>query len=158
MEKMNEKTTCARLFNGLFREQSAKFVYRILLCFILLIPASSVCAQSNEDKVEIQLKKGGDDFISNNEGVSERDFELEAILPIAMYDTLNDNLVFISQYVTFESVTYYIMDDNGIIVETDEIILPKNIEVISHLLQLSPGSYIIVLEIDGVYFQGMFVK
>lgn len=38
MEKMmNEKTTCARLFNGLFREQSAKFVYRILLCFILLI-------------------------------------------------------------------------------------------------------------------------
>lgn len=156
---MNEKTICARLFNGLFKEQSAKFVYRILLCsFLFLSGTITVCAQSNDDKVEIQLKKGGDDFISNNEGVSKRDLELEAILPIVMYDALNDNLAFISQYVTFESVTYYIMDDNGIIVETDEIILPKNIEVISHLLQLSPGSYIIVLEIDGVYFQGMFVK
>lgn len=158
MDKMNEKTICARLFNGLFKEQSAKFVYRILLCsFLFLSGTITVCAQSN-DTFQIVLEKVPVDDELDNKGLPKRDLELEAILPIVMYDALNDNLVFISQYVTFESVTYYIMDDNGIIVETDEIVLPKNIEVISHLLQLSPGSYIIVLEIDGVYFQGMFVK
>lgn len=158
MDKMNEKTICVRLFNGVFKKQSAKFVYRILLCsFLFLSGTITVCAQSN-DTFQIVLEKVPVDDELDNKGLPKRDLELEAILPIVMYDALNDNLVFISQYVTFESVTYYIMDDNGIIVETDEIILPKNIEVISHLLQLSPGSYIIVLEIDGVYFQGMFVK
>lgn len=158
MDKMNEKTICVRLFNGVFKEQSAKFVYRILLCsFLFLSGTITVCAQSN-DTFQIVLEKVPVDDELDNKGLPKRDLELEAILPIVMYDALNDNLVFISQYVTFESVTYYIMDDNGIIVETDEIVLPKNIEVISHLLQLSPGSYIIVLEIDGVYFQGMFVK
>ena len=156
MEKINEKTTCVRLFNGLFREPSLKFVYRILQCFLLLITASSVCAQSNDGKVEIQLRKGGDDFISNNEGLPERNFEFETILPIAMYDVSNDNLVFISQHVTFESVVYYIVDEFGYVLQQGEIALRKGDEVELFLPLLSVGSYKIVLEIGEEYFWGEF--
>ena len=73
-----------------------------------------------------------------------------------MYDVSNESLLLISPYVTFESVTYYIMDANGIIIATDEIDLPKNVEVILPLLQLSRGSYRIILGIDGVYYVGEF--
>ena len=155
---MNEKTICARLFNGLFKEQSAKFVYRILLCsFLFLSGTITVCAQSN-DTVQIVFEKVPVDDELDNKGLPKRDLELEAILPAAMYDVSNDNLVFISRYVTFESVTYYIMEANSIVVEVDEIVLPKNVEITLPIAQLPSGSYRILLETDGVYFQGWFVK
>jgi len=126
-----------------------------LLCLFLFLSGTAVCAQSNEGNVEIPLEKIGDDLISNDEDY-KRDLELEAILPTAMYDVSNESLNIISPHVTFESVTYYIMDANGIIVATDEIDLPKNVEVILPLLQLSRGSYRIILGIDGVYYVGEF--
>ena len=158
MEKMNDKTTATRVFNELLGDRSVNFLYRTLLCLLLLVPANSLRAQSN-DSILIVFEKVpvGDEYIGNDE-LPERDLELDEILPVTMYDVSNESLLLISPYVTFESVTYYIMDESGIIVETDEIILPKNVEVTLPIAQLFPGSYIILLEIDDVYFQGRFVK
>lgn len=155
MKKFNDKTTVDRLFNGLLGEQGMWYLCKVLLCLFLFLSGTAVCAQSNEGNVEIPLEKIGDDLISNDEDY-KRDLELEAILPTAMYDVSNESLLLISPYVTFESVTYYIMDANGIIIATDEIDLPKNVEVILPLLQLSRGSYRIILGIDGVYYVGEF--
>lgn len=155
MKKFNDKTTVDRLFNGLLGEQGMWYLCKVLLCLFLFLSGTAVCAQSNEGNVEIPLEKIGDDLISNDEDY-KRDLELEAILPTAMYDVSNESLNIISPHVTFESVTYYIMDANGIIVATDEIDLPKNVEVILPLLQLSSGSYRIILGIDGVYYVGEF--
>ena len=157
MKKFNDKTNVDRLFNGLLGEQGMWYLCKVLLCLFLFLSGTAVCAQSNEGNVEIPLEKIGDDLISNDEDY-ERDLELEAILPTAMYDVSNESLNIISPYVTFESVTYYIMDENGIIIATDEIDLPKNVEVILPLLQLSRGSYRIILGIDGVYYVGEFQK
>ena len=158
MKKMKNKTISTRVFNELLGERRVNFLYGTLLCLLLLVPANSVCAQSNDDKVKISFVIINPDDKINNEGLPERDLELEAILPTAMYDVSNENLLLFSPHVTFESVTYHIMDENGVIVEADEIILPKNVEVTLPIAQLFPGSYIILLEIDDVYFQGTFVK
>lgn len=157
MKKFNDETNVDRLFNGLLGEQGMWYLCKVLLCLFLFLSGTAVCAQSNEGNVEIPLEKIGDDLISNDEDY-KRDLELEAILPTAMYDVSNESLNIISPHVTFESVTYYIMDENGIIVATDEIDLPKNVEVILPLLQLSRGSYRIILGIDGVYYVGEFQK
>ena len=157
MKKFNDETNVDRLFNGLLREQGMWYLCKVLLCLFLFLSGTAVCAQSNEGNVEIPLEKIGDYLISNDEDY-KRDLELEAILPTAMYDVSNESLLLISPYVTFESVIYYIMDANGIIIATDEIDLPKNVEVILPLLQLSRGSYRIILGIDGLYYVGEFQK
>lgn len=157
MKKMKNKTISTRVFNELLGERRVNFLYGTLLCLLLLVPANSLRAQSN-DSIPIVFEKVPVDDEFDEIGQPERDLELEAILPTAMYDVSNENLLLFSQHVTFDSVTYYIMDESGIIVETDEIILPKNVEVTLPIAQLFPGSYIILLEIDDVYFQGRFVK
>ena len=156
MKKMKNKTISTRVFNELLGERRVNFLYGTLLCLLLLVPANSLRAQSNYSIPIVFEKVPVDDEYINKEGLPERDLELEAILPTAMYDVSNENLLLFSQHVTFESVTYYIMDENGVIVETDEIILPKNVEVTLPIAQLSPGSYIILLEIDGVCVVGEF--
>ena len=157
MKKNNDKTTVDRLFNGLLGEQGMWYLCKVLLCLFLFLSGTAVCAQSNDSIPIVFEKVPVDDKIKNDE-VPERDLELEAILPTAMYDVSNESLLLISPYVTFESVTYYIMDANGIIVATDEIDLPKNVEVILPLLQLPRGSYRIILGIGGVYYVGEFQK
>lgn len=157
MKKFNDKTTVDRLFNGLFGEQGMWYLCKVLLCLFLFLSGTAVCAQSNDSILIVFEKVPVDDKIKNDE-LPKRDLELEAILPTAMYDVSNESLNIISPHVTFESVTYYIMDENGVIVEADEIILPKNVEVTLPIAQLLPNSYVILLEIDDVYFQGRFVK
>ena len=157
MKKFNDKTTVDRLFNGLLGEQGMWYLCKVLLCLFMFLSGTAVCAQSNDSIPIVFEKVPVDDKIKNDE-LPERDLELEAILPTAMYDVSNESLLLISPHVTFESVTYYIMDENGVIVEADEIILPKNVEVTLPIAQLLSGSYIILLEIDDVYFQGTFVK
>ena len=160
MKKFNDKTTVDRLFNGLLGEQRMWSLCKASLCLFLFlfISGTAVCAQSN-DSIPIVFEKVPveDEYIGDDE-LPKRDLELEAILPTAMYDVSNESLNIISPYVTFESVIYYIMDANGIIIATDEIDLPKNVEVILPLLQLSSGSYRIILGIDGVYYVGEFQK
>ena len=158
MKKINDKTTVDRLFNGLFGEQGMWYLCKVLLCLFLFLSGTAVCAQSNDSIPIVFEKVPVDDEYITKDGHPERDLELEAILPTAMYDVSNENLLLISPHVTFESVTYYIMDENGIIIATDEIDLPKNVEVILPLLQLPRGSYRIILGIGGVYYVGEFQK
>ena len=155
MKKFNDETNVDRLFNGLLREQGMWYLCKVLLCLFMFLSGTAVCAQSNDSIPIVFEKVPVDDKIKNDE-LPERDLELEAILPTAMYDVSNENLLLFSQHVTFESVTYYIMDENGVIVEADEIILPKNVEVTLPIAQLFSGSYIILLEIDGVCVVGKF--
>ena len=155
MKKFNDETNVDRLFNGLLREQGMWYLCKVLLCLFMFLSGTAVCAQSNDSIPIVFEKVPVDDKIKNDE-LPERDLELEAILPTAMYDVSNESLNIISPHVTFESVIYYIMDANGIIIATDEIDLPKNVEVILPLLQLSRGSYRIILGIDGVYYVGEF--
>ena len=129
MKKINDKTNVDRLFNGLLREQGMWYLCKVLLCLFMFLSGTAVCAQSNDSIPIVFEKVPVDDKIKNDE-LPERDLELEAILPTAMYDVSNESLLLISPYVTFESVIYYIMDANGIIIATDEIDLPKNVEVI----------------------------
>ena len=157
MKKFNDETNVDRLFNGLLREQGMWYLCKVLLCLFMFLSGTAVCAQSNDSIPIVFEKVPVDDKIKNDE-LPERDLELEAILPTAMYDVSNESLLLISPYVTFESVIYYIMDTNGIIIATDEIDLPKNVEVILPLLQLSRGSYRIILGIDGLYYVGEFQK
>ena len=155
MKKFNDETNVDRLFNGLLREQGMWYLCKVLLCLFMFLSGTAVCAQSNDSIPIVFEKVPVDDKIKNDE-LPERDLELAAILPTAMYDVSNEGLLLLSPYVTFESVTYYIMDANGIIIATDEIDLPKNVEVILPLLQLSRASYRIILGIDGVYYVGEF--
>ena len=157
MKKFNDKTTVDRLFDGLLGEQGMWYLCKMSLCIFLLLflSGTAVCAQSN-DSIPIVFEKVPVDDEFDEIVQPERDLELEAILPAAMYDVSNESLNIISPYVTFESVIYYIMDANGIIIATDEIDLPKNVEVILPILQLSRGSYRIILGIDGVYYVGEF--
>ena len=155
MKKFNDETNVDRLFNGLLGEQGMWYLCKVLLCLFLFLSGTAVCAQSN-DTIPIVLEKVPLDDKYGDIFLPERDLELEAILPTAMYDVSNESLNIISPHVTFESVIYYIMDANGIIIATDEIDLPKNVEVILPLLQLSRGSYRIILGIDGVYYVGEF--
>ena len=80
------------------------------------------------------------------------------ILPEVVLYTSNGTIGINSPDVTFESVTYYIMDENGIIVATDEIILPKNVEQTIDISLLPAGVYRILLEICGECFIGEFIK
>ena len=159
MKKFNDKTTVDRLFNGLLGEQGMWYLCKVSLCLFLLLflSGTAVCAQSN-DSIPIVFEKVPVDDEFDEIGQPERDLELEAILPTAMYDVSNESLLLISPHVTFESVTYYIMDANGIIIATDEIILPKNVEQTIDISLQPAGVYRILLEICGECFIGEFIK
>ena len=159
MKKFNDKTTVDRLFNGLLGEQGMWYLCKVSLCLFLLLflSGTAVCAQSN-DSIPIVFEKVPVDDEFDEIGKPKRDLELEAILPTAMYDVLNESLLLISPYVTFESVTYYVMDANGIIIATDEIDLPKNVEQTIDISLLPAGVYRILLEICGECFIGEFIK
>ena len=157
MKKFNDKTTVDRLFNGLLGEQGMWSLCKVLLCLFLFLSGTAVCAQSN-DSIPIVFEKVPVDDKINNDELPKRDLELEAILPTAMYDVSNESLLLISPYVTFESVTYYIMDANGIIIATDEIDLPKNVEQTIDISLQPAGVYRILLEICGECFIGEFIK
>ena len=157
MKKINDKTNVDRLFNGLLGEQGMWYLCKVLLCLFLFLSGTAVCAQSNDSIPIVFEKVPVDDKIKNDE-LPERDLELEAILPTAMYDVSNESLLLISPYVTFESVIYYIMDANGIIIATDEIDLPKNVEQTIDIPLQPAGVYRILLEICGECFIGEFIK
>ena len=111
MKKFNDKTTIDRLFNGLLGEQGMWYLCKVSLCLFLLLflSGTAVCAQSN-DSIPIVFEKVPVDDEFDEIGQPKRDLELEAILPTAMYDVSNESLLLISPYVTFESVTYYVID------------------------------------------------
>lgn len=157
MKKVNDKTTVGRLFNRLLGEQRRWSSCKVLLCLFVFLSGTVVYAQSN-DSIPIELEKNPINADLDDIELPDRYLELEAILPTVMYDVSNENLLLVSPHVTFESVTYYIMDANGIIVATDEIILPRNVEQTIDISLQPAGVYRILLEICGECFIGEFIK
>ena len=157
MKKFNDETNVDRLFNGLLGEQGMWYLCKVSLCLFLLLflSGTAVCAQSNDSIPIVFEKVPVDDKIKNDE-LPKRDLELEAILPTAMYDVSNESLLLISPYVTFESVTYYIMDEANLVSQQSEIALPKGVEIEISLVSLLSGTYRIVLDFEGNFFYGYF--
>ena len=131
-----------------------KFLSKAFLCFSLLLLSSVVYAQS-EKVMEIPLQDASDDFRGNRDD-AKRDLGIYSILPTVLYNVADNYITIISQYVTFESVAYYIVDEFGFVQHHGEMTLRKGDEVELFLPQLSVGSYKIVLEIGEECFWGEF--
>ena len=129
------------------------FFNKVFLCFSVLLLSGAVYAQSDGVK---QILVENNDKDSDKDGLPKRDFGIETLLPIVLYDGLNENLAIVSPQVTFESVAYYIVDEFGFVQQQGEMTLRKGDEVEISLSSLSPGMYGIVLEIGGECFQGEF--
>ena len=132
------------------------FFNKASLCFSLLLLSGAVYAQSDDTKqVVLEKKMKGNDFI-DKKGKAERNLDIYPILPTVLYNATNSYILITSHYVTFESVTYYIVDELGFVQQQGEMTLQKGDEIGLHLSQLSIGSYKIALDFCGDCFQGEF--
>ncbi len=122
-------------------------------CFIAIMCVSSIEAQV----IDLSEKQNDDQTIGKEEE-EKRETHLNDVLPDVVLYTSNGTIGINSPHVTFESVTYYIMDANGIIIATDEIDLPKNVEQTIDISLQPAGVYRILLEICGECFIGEFIK
>ena len=122
-------------------------------CFIAIMCVSSIEAQV----IDLSEKQNDDQTIGKEEE-EKRETHLNDVLPEVVLYTSNGTIGINSPHVTFESVTYYIMDANGIIIATDILILPKNVEQTIDISLQPAGVYRILLEICGECFIGEFIK
>ncbi len=124
--------------------------------FLFALSVSNAFSQVNELEIFIPLEEM--ECEEDDKTIPERDLYLFSVLPEITYNAAEGDLSIVSPHVTFESVTYYIMDANGIIVATDEIDLPKNVEQTIDISLQPAGVYRILLEICGECFIGEFIK
>ena len=136
------------------REQSVGLFYRTVFCLVFFFSSDFVFAQSDET-VKIPLETVDDDFRVNRDD-AKRDLDIYSILPTVFYNAADARFTVTSPYVTFESVTYYIVDESGSVQQQSEIALPKGCDVELWLPQLPVGSYKIVFDFGGSCFQGEF--
>lgn len=132
-----------------------KIINKVFLCLFLLSSSSFLYAQSDETKQVVLEKLEGDGDIDRI-GIPERDLDIYSILPTVFYNAADTRLTVTSPYVTFESVTYYIVDESGSVQQQSEIALPKGCDVELWLPLLPVGSYKIVFDFGGSCFQGEF--
>lgn len=123
-------------------------------CFIAIVLPNNIYAQSDQEE-KIILKEDSDIIINDNEEV-RRDMLLYDILPEVVLYTSNGTIGINSPHVTFESVTYYIMDEANLVSQQSEIALPKGVEIEISLVSLLSGTYRIVLDFEGNFFYGYF--
>ena len=132
-----------------------KIINKVFLCLFLLSSSSFLYAQSDETKQVVLEKLEGDGDIDRI-GMPERDLDIYSILPTVFYNAADTRLTVTSPYVTFESVTYYIVDGFGSVLQQSEIVLPKGIDAELWLPLLPVGTYKIVFDFGGSCFQGEF--
>ncbi|MBO7193817.1 MAG: hypothetical protein J6V47_05975 [Bacteroidaceae bacterium] len=138
-----------------------KIVNKVFLCLFLLSSSSFLYAQSDETKQVVLEKLEGDgdidiDIDIDRIGIPERDLDIYSILPTVFYNAADARFTVTSPYVTFETVTYYIVDESGSVQQQSEIALPKGCDVELWLPLLPVGSYKIVFDFGGSCFQGEF--
>ena len=136
-----------------FSANEIKRSVKIVLYLLFIFSNTIVYAQSN-DKTPIPLKEVNKNI--KEESLPKREFSILSVLPDVIHDTTNSELIIESQYVTFESVTYYITDVDGVVISSGELTLIKNIEEFLSISVLPSGTYNIILEIENEYFQGEF--
>ena len=127
---------------------------KIALC-LLFIFSTNVAYSQSKDTNKIPLEKINEYDISNLEN-TKREILFLSVLPDVIHDTTNDVLKIVSQHVTFESVTYYITNEDGFIFSSGELTLLKGDEKRVFISSLPAGTYNIILEIENEYFQGEF--
>ena len=132
-----------------------KIINKVFLCLFLLSSSSFLYAQSDETKQVVLEKLEGDGDIDRI-GIPERDLDIYSILPTVFYNAADARFTVTSPYVTFETVTYYIVDESGSVQQQSEIALPKGCDVELWLPLLPVGSYKIVFDFGGSCFQGEF--
>lgn len=132
-----------------------KIINKVFLCLFLLSSSSFLYAQSDETKQVVLEKLEGDGDIDRI-GIPERDLDIYSILPTVFYNAADARFTVTSPYVTFESVTYYIVDESGSVQQQSEIALPKGCDVELWLPLLPVGIYKIVFDFGGNCFQGEF--
>ena len=135
---------------------SMKTNYQFILVFLFLTFVFDTTSRADESLSQIIFEKGiNENEISGNEANTKRDIELQSVLPIAMYDTLNACILIVSRDIAFESVTYYITDKDDVVLQSSDISLPRNMEHTIQLSHFQNDVYYFVLEINGVYFKGV---
>lgn len=152
---MKKSTSKAQNVNLYTKTPMNKIRYglKIILCLLFIFPSMIVHAESNENiKILLEVKYEG----VNENHRPQRDLNILSVLPDVIHDTTNSELIIESQYVTFESVTYYITDVDGVVISSGELTLIKNIEEFLSISVLPSGTYNIILEIGNEYFQGEF--
>ena len=133
-----------------------EFFTKALLCFSLLLLSSVIYAQSSDEKqVLLEKTKPENNDILKDE-LPNRDLDVYSILPIVMYNAVDDYMAITSRYVTFESVAYCILDEFGLMQQCGEITMPKGVEIELAVPCLVAGSYKIIFDFNGNYFQGEF--
>lgn len=133
-----------------------EFFTKALLCFSLLLLSSVIYAQSSDEKqVLLEKTKPENNDILKDE-LPNRDLDVYSILPIVMYNAVDDYMAITSSYVTFESVAYCILDEFGLMQQCGEITMPKGVEIELAVPCLVAGSYKIIFDFNGIYFQGEF--
>lgn len=128
------------------------FSNKAFLCLSVLLLSSVVYAQTDGSK-QVVLNENRD---IDKVGIPERDLDVYSVLPIVMYNAVDDYMAITSRYVTFESVAYYILDEFGLIQQCGEITMPKGVEIELAVPCLVAGSYKIIFDFNGIYFQGEF--
>lgn len=125
-----------------------------IVLYLLFIFSNAVAYSQSKDTNKIPLKEINKNI--KEESLPKREFSILSVLPDVIHDTTNSELIIESQYVTFESVTYYITDVDGVVISSGELTLVKNIEEFLSISVLPSGTYNIILEIENEYFQGEF--
>lgn len=141
-----------KLYMPLFKKKAKYYAIKFFLSVLFFTITTFSYAQANE-KIKLPLEIF--DQISSGE-LPKRELDLYSIIPDIYHEMSKSKLYIISPHVTFESVTYYIIDEAGHILQSDILILHKNIEIELCLSELLSGTYKIVLEINETFFQGYF--
>lgn len=133
-----------------------KLLKRTICLILFVLSFSCVFSQSNKDIVFVLQKNLDNEKDEVNEANTKRDLELQSLLPVAMYNTFNKCILIESQHIAFESIAYYIINEDGAVFQSCEISLPRNVVQSVPLLHLPSETYCLVLEIDGMCFKGYF--
>lgn len=132
-----------------------KTIKTFILSFFIACSTFNVFSQSNDEDIPIPLEEIEDNERSENLKW-KRNNDLFSILPTIYYNTVNNNLYIISPFFTFENLTYYIINENGITLQTNELTLTKEYKTTIPLTLPMNGLYIVVIKIEDKYFQGVF--
>ncbi len=132
-----------------------KTIKTFILSFFIVCSTFNVFSQSNNKSIPITLEEIEDNESSENLN-KKRDIDLFSVLPIIEYDAANKNLHIISPFITFKDITYFITNEDSIILHTNELTLTKNNKLTIPLTLSLSGLYTIVINIEDKYFQGVF--
>lgn len=147
------KTSTCKMQKTISPANEFKRSIKIVLCLLFTFSSTVVYSQS-KDNNKIPLENVDEKIAKDCK--PKRDLDILSVLPDVMHNTTNAELIIVSQHITFETVTYYIKDEFGFVLYSDELTLIKGIEETLPISALPAGTYDIILEIGDNSFIGKF--